>query len=367
MLTRARGPAPTLGADTAAFIRERAAGADRGEHDLVEDLAALARDGLATAVLPSRDGGHGFGSEAHAALETCDVLRAVGRASLSVGRLFEGHVNAAKLVALYGSPEQREATATLVREGGWLGVWGAEGTPPTRIQGERLAGSKRFASGLGHIRRAVVSIAADDGLRLVLADVSDPARADASSWRVGGMRATASGTFSFDGLPYEPLGEPGDYVREPHFEGGVWRYCAVHLGGAEALHDEMVTLLGRMKRTADPHQAHRIARSAIALETARLWIERAAERVEGDVARDEPDPAGAAAAALLAREVTEEACLSVMHIAEKALGTVAHSADLPIERMRRDLGLFLRQANPDGKLAHAAAALVERGGRTENL
>ena len=367
MLTRMHDAAPTLSAEAARFIRDRADGADRGEHDLVAELDALAACGLGTAVLPAAEGGLDFGADHHSILDVCDTLRAVGRASLSVGRLFEGHVNAAKLVSLYGTADQVRAMGEAVRGGAWLGVWGADGQPPTAIEGDRLSGTKRFASGLGHISRAVVSIHTPEGLRLCLADVSDPKRADASTWRVGGMRATASGTFSFDGLPFEPLGAVGDYVREPYFEGGVWRYSAVHLGGAEALHDEMVALLTRMKREADPYQAHRIAGCAIALDTARMWIERAALRVEGDAERDVPDPQGAAAVALLAREVTERSCLEVLHTVEKALGTIAHSADLSIERIRRDLGLFLRQANPDGKLTGAAAALVARGGRADAL
>ena len=373
MLDATRGPAPQLDRAAATAIRDRAAAADRGERDLRADLEALSSCGLRLAPLPSEAGGHGYGCEPHAALDLCDVLRAVGHASLSVARIFEGHVNAAKLVALYGTPAQRERVATAVRDGAWMGVWGADGVPPATIEGtggralrradgnDVLAGAKRFASGLGLIGIAVVSAATPDGLQLCVADVADDDRGDASTWRVGGMRATASGTFDLAGLPAERLGAPDDYLREPHFEGGVWRYCAAHLGGAEALHAEMVALLVRMKRDADPHQAHRIARSAAALETARLWIERAAERVEGDGERaDGPDPQGAAAYALLAREVTEEACLTVLHTAERALGTVAHGMDLAVERIRRDLGLFLRQANPDGKLARAAATLAAR-------
>lgn len=366
MLNRSHST-PRLDDASARAIAERAAAADRGETTLHHDLKLLEGCGLNVAPLPVDAGGHGYGCERHATLHVLDALRDVGRASLPVARLFEGHVNAVKLVMLYGTPAQRDRVAARVREGAWLGVWGADGAPPVASKDDRLTGTKRFASGLGHVEVAVVSARLPEGVRLFLVDVNDPARADASSWRVGGMRATLSGTYRFDGLPADALGEPDDYMREPFFEGGTWRYCAAHLGGAEALHSETVGLLKRMKRADDPYQAHRIARSAAALETARLWIESAAMRVEEADPDDEADAKGAAAYALLARQCVQDAALHVLRLSEDALGTIAHSHDTPVERMRRDLGFFVRQANPDGKLAHAAAALVARDALARDL
>jgi alkylation response protein AidB-like acyl-CoA dehydrogenase len=184
------------------------------------------------------------------------------------------------------------------------------------------------------------------------------------------MRATCSGTHDLEVMDVaadDVLGRPGDVFREPHFEGGVWRYAAAHAGGAEALHEAMLCHLLARARAGDPHQEARIARSAIACETARLWVEAAAQRVEAGPAETAAAREGAAAYALLAREAVEEACLSVIATADRAMGMAAFDAGTPAERIRRDLSLFLRQAAPDAKRARAARALAATGGTGESL
>lgn len=350
-----------------AAIEARAAAADEGTIDLSADIDALRRAGILAAPIPERGG---LGVLPEGAVPCVALLRSLGRANLSVARLVEGHVNAVKLAVLYAAPATRTRILAAVRAGRLLGVWGADAGAPATLsrRGDDivLTGTKRFASGLGVVGDALVTVATDDGVQLVLVPADDPARADPSAWRMAGMRATRSGTYRLDGLRVDPsslVGAPGDYLREPHFEGGVWRYSATHLGGAEALYGEMLARLAAGGRADDPHQARRIAEAALACETARLWITEAAIRAEAAGA----DPAGAAAYALLAREATEAACLTVIDRAERALGTAAHDRANPVERVRRDLSLFLRQAAPDGKRARAAATLVERGALPEAL
>ena len=357
--------ANSFGEDILARIAERADAADRGERDLAEDVADLAASGALRAALPAREGGIALGQRGGDPLALSRALRALGRANLSVARLYEGHVNATKLVSLYADRPTRERAWDAVRAGALMGVWGAEGDPPLRLGPDgTLTGTKRFASGLGLVRLAVLSIAREDGILLALVEAHEGTRSDVSAWRVSGMRATASGTFDATGLsPLGLLGEPGDYVREPHFEGGTWRYCAAHLGGAEALAHEVRGRLARSGRADDPHQRDRIARMAIACETARLWIESAAVRVESEPT----DADGAAAYALLAREATERACLEAIDLAERSLGMLAHAKTTPIDRMRRDLSMFLRQAAPDAKRMRAADALVRRNALAEEL
>ncbi|MBU2340893.1 MAG: acyl-CoA dehydrogenase [Alphaproteobacteria bacterium] len=284
--------------------------------------------------------------------------------------MFEGHINAVKLAMLYGGEQARTRVAQSVHAGELLGVWGADDpeSPLTLTpQGGSmvLGGAKRFASGLGLVRQAVVAVNGEAGPLLALAPTGDPARGDASGWTVSGMRATQSGRYDFAGVELaedDLLGVRGDYTREPHFEGGIWRYCAAHCGGAEALFARFRAALLERGRIADPHQLDRIAAGAIALETMRLWLWRAAEAVE---ARDAaPDTA---TLALLARQVTENNCRAVLSLVERGLGMAAHEEGTAIERIRRDLGLFLCQAQPDAKRQRAARAMAESGLRAEDL
>ncbi len=346
-------------------IVARAADADQGKITLAPDIDDLRAAGLLCAPLSLAEGGIGLCWHAGAVTQGMDVLRLLGRANLAVARLFEGHVNAVKLVMLYGAPQTQERVAQAVRSGALMGVWGADGACPltVRINGDRilLNGTKRFASGLGLVSLAVLSMTDEQGAnRLIVVPSDDPYRADAAGWQVCGMRATASGLFDASGLvlhSHSLLGEPDAYYREPHFQGGVWRYAAAQLGGIESLVEAMRVDLAARGRLDDPHQAARFARAVIACETARLWVHKAAKTVEAAGAA--PDTA---TRSVLARLVVERAAVETMTEVDRALGTAAHFTSHPVERLRRDLGFYLRQAAPDDALHAASMSLSARAG-----
>lgn len=352
-------------------IAERASRVDNADGDLGPDIETLREVCWLSACLPTSDGGQGWGTEPNGSLVALDALRFAGRANLSVARLFEGHMNAVKLVALYGDERQRAATFGEVRDGALLGVWGADDPcdPVTTVCGGeiiRLAGAKRFASGLGLVDRAIVIVSDGDGAPyMLLAPTDAHERSDAKGWRMAGMRATRSGRYDFSGLVLSAdrrIGRKGDYLREPHFEGGIWRYCAAHLGGAEVLYKSMLDQLTARGRVDDPNQRRRIVAFATALETSRLWLRRCAREIEA------PDASpGKATLALLAREVTEDACRTAIEIVDRSLGMAAHEEGSPIERIKRDLSLFLCQAAPDAKRERAGRALVAARDLAETL
>ena len=340
-------------ADAPVWAELRALAAPAVAEGPAAGVAAMVRAGL-LAIAPGT-------LDAAQAVTLATLLRRLGRADLVMARLFEGHVNALKLIALYGTPAQRAQAADDARAGRLLGVWGAEGERPAALSGNRLTGAKRFCSGLGVVARAVVPVRTDAGAQLVLVDAGDTARMDPAAWTASAMRASASGGYDMEGLAAEPLGPPGAYAIEPHFEGGIWRYCAAHVGGAEALVQDMRDRLAAQRRDGDPVQAARIARATIQIETARRMVEGAAVAVEG-AAGASPDAVDRAVGlALLTREHVEGACMDVIALTERALGMAAHDGGAAVDRIRRDLALFLRQANPDGKLA-TAARLIAAGG-----
>jgi hypothetical protein len=338
-----------------AFLRERGRAADAGETDLGPDIEACHRGGLLEDLVAAA-------SDRGDILRAVTLLRRLGRASLSVGRLVEGHVNALILIRLHGTPLQRRAAEIDAADGALFGVWGANGRVPVVAQNvedgrARLAGGKTFCSGLGLVSRAVLMAGTGGDVQMFLADVSDVGRGDPSSWQVSGMRATASGRYDFDGADAETLGGPGDLLREPHFEGGTWRYAALHCGGLEALAEEVRQHLIRRGQDGDPHQAHRLAHLIRRADLARLAVESAARSAVD--AQDAAQVDLAVARTLLARETVEAACVEGMAIADRATGTAGFAAGSPVDRIRRDLGLFLRQANLDGKLTAASRALLD--------
>ena len=97
-------------------IAARAAALDVDGAFPEEDIAALAAEGLLRTPLPAGgDGSHGWGTAPAGAAPLSTALRLVGRASLPLGRIYEGHVNAAKLVLQRGTAAQAQAAARDLR------------------------------------------------------------------------------------------------------------------------------------------------------------------------------------------------------------------------------------------------------------
>lgn len=338
-------------------VRHLAAGwdaANDGEGFPRERLDALAAEGALAAFARLDD------PAAVAALFA--VLRAVGGADLSLGRILEGHVNAAQLIHALGTGPQRAALARDVDAGRVFGVWNSEPVPGVtgvrQGDGLRLSGVKRFATGAGHIDRALVTVEDPGaGRRLALVDVGAmPGRADNSGWRVRGMRGTMSGVYDFTGLTVAAdamIGGPGDYEREPRFSGGGWRFTAVQLGAVEALLRHWRDHLVAGPKAGEPVQRARFGAAVVATRSAALWAERAALRVEAGAADALP-------LALMARGVVEDAGLMVMEGAARGMGTTAFFDDSRADRIARDLGLYLRQPASDQVRDRAAAAWLDR-------
>lgn len=296
------------------------------------------------------------------------VLAHIGRGSLPVGRLYEGHVNALTLVATFGTPAQRASAASAAAAGGLFEVWNTE--PPADgvrlVPGRRdamaLVGRKSFASGAGHVQRAVVTARDAEGRsQMVLVDFDTAAPSPTivpGSWKPLGMVATASHTVAFDGVPVEPealLGAPGDYLRNPAFGAGSVRFCAVQVGGIEAVFDATRRFLRTERRTEDVLQRARLGEMAAHAAGAALWLEGAARHAEGLV-----DGGTAVAYAHLMRVAVEEAALAALRLAERSVGARGLLAPQPLERLHRDLVHYLRQAGPDAALAAAGAHVLTR-------
>jgi alkylation response protein AidB-like acyl-CoA dehydrogenase len=260
------------------IARNAAQRADRHDHDgafPVEDIEEMATEGLLLAPLPVRYGGMGLGTSPAGAQALLDVLRSIGRGSLSLGRLYEGHVNAILLITRYGTEEQLAVAARDASAGRLFGVWNTDGRDHLHLAGTRLVGGKVLASGAGYVERPVVTAHNQDGDSLmVLLRLTRGERADLSSWRAHGMRASATGSIDLTGLQVsaaDVIGGAGDYVRQPTFSTGAWRFAAVQLGGMEALVTQMKRHLVGLDRHCDSLQQARAGEALIAMETAHLW------------------------------------------------------------------------------------------------
>lgn len=352
----------------ARLCQDRAASADEAARP--DPLVMQALDELGILVAPlSEPAGNGLLEGAHWP-RFHDALRTIGRADLSIGRLFEGHCNAIDLVHRYGTPAQRQKLDRAVRQGAMMGVWGADGKQPLRLREEKgrlkLEGGKILASGAGILKKAVASAGSELGQQLVILDLDDQTRFDLSGWTAQGMRSSATGSVDLSGVEVSQdclVGRPGDFMRQPFFSGGAWRYCAVHLGALECLVDLYIAQLRERQRGDDPYQLQRLAACVCAARTADFWTRRAARQLGLRAGEAE----GCVALSNMTRVVTEKAALEVLDTVQRGLGLSSLMRPGPVERISRDLRTYLRQPVPDLAMADAARFVLAASGSVHEL
>ena len=336
---------------------------DFGGRNLSLEFSWLREAGFLAVPVPREMGGKAWGVEPGTWRDLLRLLKIIGRGNLSVGRIYEGHVNALQLILQWGSPAQIEAAAADVQNGCLFGVWNTEapndGLALEKVVGGperfRLSGAKTFASGASLLQRVFANATTAGGWQMCLVPLDQvQVECDAASWQPLGMRATESIRVNFDGVEVDSaalFGKPGDYNREPWFSGGAIRFAAVQLGGAEAIAEAARHFLRQEGRTEDPHQAIRAGEMAALLESGDLWLVGAASRAEAAAAY----PEELVAYAGLMRRTIERIGLEVTEHAVRSSGARALLRPNSLERLVRDLTMYLRQPAPDSVLMRAGS------------
>ncbi|EDM35929.1 hypothetical protein PBAL39_23017 [Pedobacter sp. BAL39] len=312
--------------------------------------------GALAAVLP---GGEMDFNKSHTG-QLLKLLKDIGKANLSVGRIFEGHINALYLIHLFAEQEQREKWYTEVRDFGYLfGVWNTQTNDGILFtENERflkIEGSKTFCSGATLVDRALItgniSLLHRTGWQMAIIDMKqiDRSKIDRESWKTLGMKASGSYKVDFSGYEIyeeELLSIPGFYLRQPYFSGGAIRFAAVQLGGAEAIATHTLAYLKNLDRTSDPIQQLRISNMMAQLVSGRMWLDRAATHYDtwaNSAAEDE----ALIAFANMTRVSIEDICLKIMEESNRCVGARGLMHPYPLERIFRDLSFYLRQPAPD--------------------
>jgi alkylation response protein AidB-like acyl-CoA dehydrogenase len=287
------------------------------------------------------------------------------------------------LAALGDGPQKARWFEGIVRRGELWVAWSGEpqarvpgraskfGTTVREVEGGYVVeGTKAFATGAGHARRAILLVnlhgpggarhaageSSADGLLLLACDLADRSVSfDPAWWDPIGMRGTVSHVARFDRtfIPAEDrLGPPGAYLREGWQTRFSPHYGATFLGGAEAAYDYAREYVRVQGRAGDPYVQHRVATMALNVESAHLWLRHVAG-LWGSGRRAEAKAAGNSARYLLERWATETV--------ENALHTCGARALIrpsPLERILRDLSFYVRHDNADHVLATVGRALL---------
>jgi alkylation response protein AidB-like acyl-CoA dehydrogenase len=352
------------------FCTQNAATIDRHGVYPEREFESIATAGLLTAPLAPKLGGLGLGIETSSIAELLQILKSIGRANLSVGRIYEGHVNGLQLLQTFGTPAQIDTYAREVRDRHKMfGVWNAEDRDGVKImplgKGKyRLEGAKTFATGCGCVDRPFVGGTLPNGdWQLCIVSIDEvETTIDPEWWQPAGMKATASYKVDFTGVildQSELIGQPGDYYRQPWLTAGVVRFAAVQLGGAEALFNAARQFLQSIDRTKDPYQEERFGTMAIGIESGQLWLQGAAAQLQqyhptfaGDPAMTSPNAQALVAYANMVRTAIEHICMDTIQLVERSVGTRGLLPPEPTERIIRDLMLYLRQPAFDASIAN---------------
>lgn len=345
-------------------------------HPTADAINQLRNKGLLHITLP----GEKLDVTKHNTSALLQLLKTVGRTGLSLGRIYEGHINALLLIHLYGNEEQRQRWYNDARTGHLFGVWNTEAENGVRLQLEENSrfcakGCKTFGSGAGLVSRALVTgrIESDEKrgwqMCIINTDYLPAGSIDYDSWHPMGMQLSMSYTVNFNdycGSADDLLAPPDVYYRQPYFGGGAIRFCAVQLGGAEALFNETIQYLKSLNRTEDVYQNMRLGEMAMELTSGNNWLLQAAQHWDAWIG-DESKNTQLAAFINLARTAVERICLRVMELSAKCLGARGLMQPYRAESIMRDLQFYLRQPAPDAVLNSAAQYVVQSNRNIENM
>lgn len=335
-----------------------------------EEFKWIAAEGLLAVTNPGND--MDFNLLKTASL--LQLLKKTGSANLSVGRIYEGHINALQLISLYGNDLQKKQWCWEVAEEQKLfSVWNTQAEDGVYIHdlgdGDyRMEGCKTFCSGSGWINRPLVTgemISPDKKgwqMCIIPTEKVKPIVADSNFWKPLGMRASASFKMDFTGIEIQEkdlLGAPDAYYLEPNFSGGSIRFAAVHLGGATAIFSEAQRFLKLMNRTNDPFQKVRIAEITYLIESGNTMLQQAGEKL--DVwTKENASPEKIIAYAGMVRTFIEEICTRTMRLAEQCVGARGLMRPNAFERIHRDLTFYLKQPAPDATLMQIGAYVLNQ-------
>ena len=334
----------------AAHFTDNAESLDSAAAFPCEGLAMLMRTGLLAAPIPVSLGGQGFGTEPTGAAGLANLLRDLGRAWLPLARVFEGHVNAIRLIVRYGTETQTQRAAVDARTH-LFAIWAAE-AKPVRLDHGTLGGAKSFASAAGVVTRPLVTVSRDGAEQLVLLDLPPGDARIIGKPDLVGMRGAGTSAIDLTGIVVHDddlIGAPGDYMRQPEISLGAWRALPGLLGGLLAVTDLVATELRRKNRDGDPSQLARFGQMMLACETASLWVDRVAIAAEAADAGED-----AATLVKLARHAIDQSCTLVLDHARRAIGLASFVRPNAVERFCRDIDTYRRQPALDEVLLEAA-------------
>ena len=328
-------------------------------------FSVLAEAGVLVATVPEP------GASRLSIAEEWDLVRRVAAADSSVGRILDGHLNAVDRITVAAHPEVREEQLNRVSaEHRLLGVWGADPGPgegePARLSGPvtepglSLTGVKVFCSGAGGVDAALVMVRqhGDGPPSLVLADIDETVEIDRRWFAASGLRSSESHRVVFRDTPVRAvLGEPGELAKDPWFSQDAMRTASSWAGMADAA---AAAALGELsaRRATDPVAQLAAGRIRAAEQTIDNWLEAGARAAQAGAELRE--------LSVSMRVEISRAALTILEEAARACGSHPFATGAALDRVSRDLRLFLLQHRLDPLTIKSGKSLLVPSAGSEN-
>jgi alkylation response protein AidB-like acyl-CoA dehydrogenase len=278
-------------------------------------------------------------------------LMELGKRSLSLARLAEGHFDAVAVLAEAGRRAQ---------PGKIYGVWATEAPGQNlslaRSSGKYLIdGARVFSVGAGLIDKALLTVLEPEH-RLVEIDLHAAQGCiaiDESAWKTEALLETKTATVTFTRVEVSSedfIGDAGWYLDRPGFWHGACGTAACWAGGAEGLME-----YARAQKThKDPH-----TRVHLAAMMANVWAMQSLVTTAGEeIDRRPADRVSAARRALALRHLVEQACSDVLRRFARAYGPYPLAMKEDVSERYQQLDLYLRQSHGERDL-EALGRLVQ--------
>lgn len=291
-----------------------------------------------------------------------ETLCKIGKCNLSVGRIYEGHLNAIKLIRDHGTESQKKYFFQQARMGKLFSVWNTEMSSDAltaQVSSDRLNlnGAKTFCSGGLQIDHAIITAEVDGDKQMLIIPLKEYPKLieDWSFWNPTGMKNSVSCRIDFSGLEVSSelkLGKLNAYQQQPWFSGGAMRFAAVQLGGAEALMLSAINHLNAQNKSSDPYQQQRMGSMAILVESGKFWLQKAQEI---DDKQQDHSSAEIVNFADMMRSAILNISEEVLQLTERSIGVQGFMENHPMEQVYRDLKVYLKQPGPDLALKNVGA------------
>jgi len=340
-----------------------------------ENFKDLHREGLLGAVISDQYGGYELGHHDGEVFSLWMMTKEIAKADMAFARCWEGHNNAMTLLNNIANNEQKSRWFEGVVERGE--IWSAwSGEPQSPSTGEKrrfgttisetengylINGSKVFCTGSTGADWSILMVnkeapggarhssSNDQSLLMLACDLSDPSVSfDDSWWDPIGMKGSVSYLVNFKDtfIPKENLiGYSGQFLLEEWQTRFIPQYAATFLGGAEAAYKYTLDYINKQEKGQDPYIQHRIAKMAMNIETANLWLKKTANLWSKDQF-DEAKLAGNQT-----RYLVEQLAMDTLTHAIHACGARSLIRPSSLERIYRDLSFYVRHDNDDQVLA----------------